>query len=448
MQQSLHPPVNSSNLEQELRSQVLAAVQQYAELKCQPHPFIAGQTYLPVSGKVFNSSELLNLVDASLDFWLTAGRYAQEFEKRFAEWLGVKHCLLVNSGSSANLLALSALTSPKLGEKQLKPGDEVITVAAGFPTTVNPIFQNQLVPVFVDIELGTYNLDPKQLEAALSSRTRAIMIAHTLGNPFNLEAVLAFAQEHDLWVIEDNCDAVGSIYQGQKTGTFGHIATTSFYPAHHLTMGEGGAVLTNDSRLKKIVESFRDWGRDCWCPGGVDNSCNKRFAWQLGDLPFGYDHKYTYSHVGYNLKVTDMQAAVGCAQLDKLDDFVDQRKQNFNFLYQQLEELQDFFWLPEATPLSEPSWFGFPLTLREGVNFTRHELVQYLETNCIGTRLLFGGNLVKQPAYQQLNYRVVSNLERTNQVMNQTFWVGIFPGLTSEMLSYTVMTLKEFCYQH
>lgn len=448
MTQSLNRPLNSPNLEQELRSKVLALVQQYAELKCQSHQFIPGETYLPVSGKVFNSYELLNLVDASLDFWLTAGRYAQEFEKRFAEWLGVKHCLLVNSGSSANLLALSALTSPKLGEKQLKPGDEVITVAAGFPTTVNPIFQNQLVPVFIDIELGTYNVDTKKLEAALSSRTRAVMIAHTLGNPFNLEAVVAFAKEHNLWVIEDNCDAVGSVYQGQKTGTFGHLATTSFYPAHHLTMGEGGAVLTNDSRLKKIVESFRDWGRDCWCPGGVDNSCNKRFGWQLGDLPFGYDHKYTYSHIGYNLKVTDMQAAVGCAQLDKLDHFVDQRKQNFHFLYQQLEELQDFFYLPKATLLSAPSWFGFPLTLKGGLSFTRHELVQYLETHRIGTRLLFGGNLVKQPAYQQLNYRVIGNLERTNQVMNQTFWVGIFPGLTSEMLSYTAMTLKEFCYQH
>lgn len=448
MTQSLDLSINSPTLEQKLRSQVLETVQKYAELKCQSHQFIPGQTYLPVSGKVFDSYELLNLVDASLDFWLTAGRYAQEFEKRFAKWLGVKHCLLVNSGSSANLLALSALTSPKLGSKQLKPGDEVITVAAGFPTTVNPIFQNQLVPVFVDVELGTYNLDTQQLEGALSSRTRAVMIAHTLGNPFNLEAVLAFAKEHDLWVIEDNCDAVGSVYQGQKTGTFGHLATTSFYPAHHLTMGEGGAVLTNDSRLKKIVESFRDWGRDCWCPGGVDNSCNKRFGWQLGDLPFGYDHKYTYSHIGYNLKVTDMQAAIGCAQLDKLDDFIEQRKQNFHFLYQQLEELQDFFYLPEATSLSEPSWFGFPLTLQEGVSFTRHELVQHLEANRIGTRLLFGGNLVKQPAYQNLNYRVIGSLERSNQVMNQTFWVGIFPGLTLEMLSYTAMTLKEFCYRH
>lgn len=447
MTQSVNRPINTPSLEQELRSQALAAVQQYAEFKCQPRQFIPGQTYLPVSGKVFDHWEILNLVDSSLDFWLTAGRYAQEFEQRFAQWLGVKHCLLVNSGSSANLLALSALTSPKLGDKRLKPGDEVITVAAGFPTTVNPIFQNQLVPVFLDVELGTYNLDTEQLKAALSPRTRAIMVAHTLGNPFNLEAVLTFAQQHDLWVIEDNCDAVGSVYQGQKTGTFGHLATTSFYPAHHLTMGEGGSVLTNDSRLKKIVESFRDWGRDCWCPGGVDNSCNKRFGWQLGDLPFGYDHKYTYSHVGYNLKVTDMQAAVGCAQLDKLNDFGLKRRQNFDFLYQQLEDLQEFFLLPEATPKSEPSWFGFPLTLKEHVPFGRHELVQYLEANRIGTRLLFAGNLVKQPAYQQLNYRVVGSLQRSDQVMNNTFWVGIFPGLTREMLSYTAGILKEFCYR-
>ncbi|MFM6062866.1 MAG: lipopolysaccharide biosynthesis protein RfbH, partial [Microcystis panniformis] len=347
MTQSISPP--STNTEAELRAQVFQAVQEYYKHKFQPRAFVAGQTYIPASGKVFDQQELVKLVDSSLDFWLTTGRYAAEFEERFAQWMGVKHCLLVNSGSSANLVALSALTSPKLGEKQLKPGDEVITVAAGFPTTVNPIFQNQLIPVFLDVKLPGYDLDIDQLESALSEKTKAIMIAHTLGNPFNLEAVMAFAEKHDLWVVEDNCDAVGSLYKGQKTGTFGHLATVSFYPAHHMTMGEGGAVLTSDTRLKKIVESFRDWGRDCWCPPGVDNTCNKRFGWQLGDLPFGYDHKYTYSHVGYNLKMTDMQAAVGVAQLDKLPGFIKKRRENFDFLHQKLQELQDVLILPEAS---------------------------------------------------------------------------------------------------
>jgi CDP-6-deoxy-D-xylo-4-hexulose-3-dehydrase len=348
MTQATPRPVSSSEQEQALREQVFASVQNYYQFKFTNKQFVPGQTYIPVSGKVFDDRELVQLVDASLDFWLTTGRYAAEFEERFAEWMGVKHCLLVNSGSSANLLALSALTSPKLGDKRLQPGDEVITVAAGFPTTVNPIFQNQLVPVFLDVKLPTYDIDTHQLEAAFSPRTRAIMIAHTLGNPFNIEAVMAFAQKHDLWVIEDNCDAVGSLYQGKKTGTFGHLSTASFYPAHHMTMGEGGAVLTSDTRLKKIVESFRDWGRDCWCPPGVDNTCGKRFGWQVGDLPFGYDHKYTYSHVGYNLKMTDMQAAVGCAQLDKLPEFVEKTSANFDFLYQQLQDLQDVLVLPEA----------------------------------------------------------------------------------------------------
>ncbi|MDQ2100458.1 MAG: lipopolysaccharide biosynthesis protein RfbH [Tychonema bourrellyi B0820] len=379
---------------------------------------------------------------------LSIGRYAAEFEQRFAEWMGVKHCLLVNSGSSANLLALSALTSPKLGDKRLQPGDEVITVAAGFPTTVNPIFQNQLVPVFLDVKLPTYDIDTDQLEAAFSPRTRAIMVAHTLGNPFNLEAVMAFAQKHDLWVIEDNCDAVGSLYQGKKTGTFGHLSTASFYPAHHMTMGEGGAVLTNDTRLKKIVESFRDWGRDCWCPPGVDNTCGKRYGWQLGDLPSGYDHKYTYSHVGYNLKMTDMQAAVGCAQLDKLPEFVAKRRHNFEFLHQQLQDLQDVLVLPEAAPNSEPSWFGFLLSVRENAPFTRNALVQYLEEKRIGTRLLFGGNLVRQPLYQGLQYRVVGKLANTDMVMYSAFWLGVFPGLTEEMLSYVVSTIREFCGEH
>jgi len=444
MTQSISPP--NTNTEAELREQVFQAVQEYYKHKFQPRAFVAGQTYIPASGKVFDEQELVKLVDSSLDFWLTTGRYAAEFEERFAQWMGVKHCLLVNSGSSANLVALSALTSPKLGEKQLKPGDEVITVAAGFPTTVNPIFQNQLIPVFLDVKLPGYDLDIQQLESALSEKTKAIMIAHTLGNPFNLEAVMAFAEKHDLWVVEDNCDAVGSLYKGQKTGTFGHLATVSFYPAHHMTMGEGGAVLTSDTRLKKIVESFRDWGRDCWCPPGVDNTCNKRFGWQLGDLPFGYDHKYTYSHVGYNLKMTDMQAAVGVAQLDKLPGFIKKRRENFDFLHQKLQELQDVLILPEASPDSEPSWFGFPIFVKENAPFSRNDLVKHLEEKRIGTRLLFGGNLLRQPLYKGLNYRVIGDLSNADKIMSSVFWLGIYPGLTEEMLTYVAATIREFCH--
>jgi len=388
---------------------------------------------------------LINLVDSSLDFWLTTGRYALQFEELFAKWIGVKHCLLVNSGSSANLVALSALTSPKLGSKRLVPGDEVITVAAGFPTTVNPIFQNQLVPVFLDVKLPGYEIDIDQLDTALSERTRAVMIAHTLGNPFNLDAVMEFVQKHDLWLIEDNCDAVGSIYHGQKTGTFGHLSTVSFYPAHHMTMGEGGAVLTNDSRLKMIVESYRDWGRDCWCAPGVDNTCNKRYAWQLGELPYGYDHKYTYSHVGYNLKMTDMQAAIGVAQLDKLPSFIEKRKQNFAYLITGLKQLEDVMILPEASPNSETSWFGFPIYVKENTHFTRNELVKYLEEKKIGSRLLFGGNLLKQPLYKDLNYRVIGELVNTNKIMENVFWIGVYPGLTGEMLNYVIKTIIDFC---
>jgi CDP-6-deoxy-D-xylo-4-hexulose-3-dehydrase len=433
--------------EQQLRDKVFDAVREYYQYKFQPRPFVAGQNYVPVSGKVFDEQELVKLVDSSLDFWLTTGRYALEFEERFAQWIGVKHVLLVNSGSSANLLALTALTSPKLGDKRLVPGDEVITVAAGFPTTVNPIFQNQLVPVFVDVELPGYDIDLNQLELALSPKTKAIMIAHTLGNPFNLEKVMAFVQKHDLWLIEDNCDAVGSTYQGQKTGTFGHISTVSFYPAHHMTMGEGGAVLTSDTRLKKILESYRDWGRDCWCPPGVDNTCNKRYGWQLGDLPFGYDHKYTYSHVGYNLKMTDMQAAVGVAQLDKLPEFIQKRKDNYAFLHQHLQDLQDFLLLPQVTPNSDPSWFGFPIYVKESAPFSRNDLVKYLEDKKIGTRLLFAGNLLRQPLYEGLNYRVVGDLANADKIMENVFWLGVFPGLTQEMLSYIVSTIAQFCRQ-
>lgn len=444
MTQTPIKPSGTSDQEALLRDNVFDAVKKFYQYKFSGRQFYPGQTYVPVSGKVFDEHELVNLVDSSLDFWLTTGRYAAEFEARFAEWMGVKHCLLVNSGSSANLVALSTLTSEKLGNKRLVPGDEVITVAAGFPTTVNPIFQNQLTPVFLDIQLGTYDIDVTQLEAAYSPRTKAIMVAHTLGNPFNLEAVMAFAQKYDLWVIEDNCDAVGSEYNGQKTGSFGHLATVSFYPAHHMTMGEGGAVLTNDTRLKKIAESFRDWGRDCWCPPGVDNTCAKRYGWQLGTLPFGYDHKYTYSHVGYNLKMTDMQAAVGVAQLEKLPDFISQRQANYQFLHEKLQGLQDVLTLPVATPNSTPSWFGFLLYVKESAPFSRNDLVQYLEEHRIGTRLLFGGNLVRQPAYEKLDYRIVGDLTNTDKVMNQAFWIGLFPGLGEEMLSYIVSKLYDF----
>lgn len=448
MTQSVTKKKSFSEQEQKLRDQVLRSVVEFYQFKFAHRTFLPGQTYIPVSGKVFDEEELVKLVDSSLDFWLTTGRYAAEFEEKFAQWMGVKHCLLVNSGSSANLVALSALTSPKLGEKSLKPGDEVITVAAGFPTTVNPIFQNRLVPVFLDVKLPGYDIDVDQLEQALSNKTKAIMIAHTLGNPFNLDAVMAFAEKHDLWVIEDNCDAVGSVYDGKKTGTFGHLATVSFYPAHHMTMGEGGAVLTSDTRLKKIVESFRDWGRDCWCAPGVDNTCNKRYGWQLGTLPFGYDHKYTYTHVGYNLKMTDMQAAVGVAQLEKLSEFVEKRRQNYEFLWQGLADLQDVLILPQATPNSEPSWFGFLLSVRETASFARNELVQHLEEKRIGTRLLFGGNLVRQPAYEGLDYRVVGDLENTDFVMERSFWIGLYPGLTEAMLDYVVEVLHNFCRQH
>lgn len=433
------------NRKSELRSQILELVSEYHQVAFPTKEFIPGSSAVPVSGKVFDATELQYLVDSSLDFWLTTGRFAAEFEQKLANWMGIKHCLLVNSGSSANLVALSALTSPQLGDRRLQPGDEVITVAAGFPTTVNPIFQNQLIPVFVDIKLPTYDIDITQLEAALSPKTKAIMIAHTLGNPFNLTEVMLFAERHQLWVIEDNCDALGSTYQGQKTGTFGHISTLSFYPAHHITMGEGGAVLTNDTKLKKIIESFRDWGRDCWCNPGVDNSCNKRFDWQLGDLPPGYDHKYTYSHIGYNLKLTDMQAAVGLAQLDKLPQFIEQRRQNFDFLYQKLQGLEDVLILPEPTPDSEPSWFGFILSVRDNADFTRNELVQHLEKNLIGTRLLFGGNLIRQPAYKDCKYRVVGDLTNTDYVMNNTFWIGLYPGLTNNMLTYVASVIHQFC---
>ena len=427
---------------EQLRQRILDLVTEYTHEAFPARKFSAGCDPVPVSGKVFDEAEMRLLVDSSLDFWLTAGRYAARFEREFADWMGVRQCLLVNSGSSANLVALSALTSPRLGERRLRPGDEVITVAAGFPTTVNPILQNGLVPVFVDVTLPTYNVDTSQLEAALSPRTRAMIFAHTLGNPFDVGAVASFAQKHDLWLVEDCCDAVGSTYFGRKTGTFGDLATVSFYPAHHMTMGEGGAVLTNTPLLHTIAESFRDWGRDCWCEPGCDNTCGKRFNWHLGDLPSGYDHKYTYSHIGYNLKLTDMQAAVGVAQLEKLDGFVEARRRNFRALREGLAGLEEFFLLPEATNGAEPSWFGFPVAVRAGAPFTRNQVTHYLETRKIATRLLFGGNLVRQPAYRESQYRVVGSLSQTDIVMNQVFWIGVYPGIQGQILDYMLETMK------
>jgi CDP-4-dehydro-6-deoxyglucose reductase, E1 len=428
------------NKPDELRAHILALVADYHEAAFTNTGFIPGETPIPVSGRVFDHADMQSLVDSALDFWLTTGRFAAQFERAFARYFGVRTATLVNSGSSANLLAITALTSPKVGERQLRPGDEVITVAAGFPTTVNPIIQNGLVPVFVDVDVPTYNVDARLLPGALSSRTRAIVLAHTLGNPFNLTAVSDFARRHDLWLIEDCCDAVGSTYKGGNVGTFGDLATVSFYPAHHITMGEGGCVLTDKPMLKTIIESFRDWGRDCWCEPGKQNTCGKRFNWQLGDLPCGYDHKYIYSHIGYNLKMTDMQAAVGVAQLKKLPQFIEKRKANFCTLHERLRDLKEFFILPEATPGSDPSWFGFPIAVRPGGPLTRNVVIEYLNRRNIATRLLFAGNLVRQPAYKDVRYRVASKLDNTDFVMNQVFWIGVYPGITPEMLDYVVET--------
>lgn len=431
----------------ELRSQILALTAEYYTEAFAPREFIPGQTSIPVSGRVFDAGELQSLVDSSLDFWLTTGRFAAQFERDFARFFELRHAILVNSGSSANLLALSALTSPSLKEKALRPGDEVITVASGFPTTVNPIVQNNLVPVFIDVHIPTYNVDINRLEGALSDKTRAVMLAHTLGNPYNLSAVTEFAKLHNLWLIEDCCDATGARYQGRSVGTFGQLATVSFYPAHHITMGEGGAVLTDQPALKKLVESFRDWGRDCWCEPGKENTCGIRFEHQLGDLPFGYDHKYTYSHIGYNLKATDMQAAVGVAQMKKLPAFIEARRAHFKVLYAGLEDLQEFFILPEATPESEPSWFGFPIAVRNTAPFTRNQIIQFLEGRKIATRLLFGGNLVRQPAYQTVPHRVAGPLDNSDFIMNQVFWLGVYPGLSAAMLDYVIASLHEFVHE-
>ncbi|MCA8155714.1 lipopolysaccharide biosynthesis protein RfbH [Burkholderia contaminans] len=430
--------------QQALRRDILALVEQYAQLSSTPTPFIPGDTAIPPSGKVIGAAELKNMVEASLDGWLTTGRFNQQFETALAKVLGVKHVLTVNSGSSANLVAFSALTSPRLGDRAIRPGDEVIGVAAGFPTTVNPILQFGAVPVFVDIDIPTYNIDPALIEAAITPRTRAIMLAHTLGNPFNLEVVTALCRKHGLWLIEDCCDALGATYQGRKVGTFGDIGTLSFYPAHHITMGEGGAVFTNNDELRRIAESFRDWGRDCYCEPGRDNTCNKRFCWKLGDLPEGYDHKYTYSHLGYNLKITDMQAACALAQLDRLDDFISRRRSNFAFLRTRLEACSEFVTLPEATPGSDPSWFGFPVTLRDNAPVSRRDLLGYLDQKKIGTRLLFAGNLTRQPYMAGRNYRIASTLSRSDKVMNDTFWIGVYPGLSESMLDYAATAIEQY----
>jgi CDP-6-deoxy-D-xylo-4-hexulose-3-dehydrase len=427
----------------ELRVRILGLVADYYAEAFPKPAFIAGQTPVPVSGKVFDADEMQHLVEASLDFWLTTGRFAAQFEREFARWVGVRHAVLVNSGSSANLLALTTLTADELGKRALRPGDEVITAAAGFPTTVNPIIQNRLIPVFVDSRIPTYNADPDTVEAAVGPRTRAIMLAHTLGNPFEIDRIMAIAEKHGLWLIEDTCDAVGSTWHGRRVGTFGDLSTVSFYPAHHMTMGEGGAVLTGSPPLKKIVESFRDWGRDCWCEPGQDNTCGKRFEWQLGTLPTGYDHKYSYSRIGYNLKLTDMQAAVGVAQLKKLDHFVARRRDNFAYLHAALEPLADVLILPEATPGSDPSWFGFPITMREGVGISRNAVIAWLESRGVKTRLLFGGNLTRQPAYASVPFRVVGDLKNADIIMNNTFWVGIFPGLDRAMLDYVAVQMRE-----
>jgi len=427
-----------------LRERIGALVAEYQRAAFAPREFVGGVSVIPVSGKVFDESELMHLVDASLDFWLTAGRYAAAFERGLAAVFGLRHGILVNSGSSADLLALTALTSPMLGSDRLVAGDEVITVAAGFPTTINPIIQNRLVPVFVDVTVPTYDVDVSQLEAALSSRTRAIMLAHTLGNPFDLGAVTAFAEKHDLWLVEDCCDALGATYEGRHVGTFGDVATVSFYPAHHITTGEGGAVLTASPLIKRIAESFRDWGRDCWCDPGKDNTCGKRFEWQLGDLPHGYDHKYTYSHIGYNLKATDMQAAVGVAQLAKLPGFIEARRRNFRTLYEGMRDLEHLFILPEATPGSDPSWFGFPLAVRPGAPFTRDDVINHLEMHKIGTRLLFAGNVLRQPAYSAIEHRAIGDLKNSDFVMNSVFWVGVYPGLGEAQLSYMLERFHDF----
>lgn len=429
---------------QDIRAEIARLVEQYAVVSLGRERFVPGATPVPPSGKLLDAKELKYMVEASLDGWLTTGRFNAEFERKLASFIGVKHLITVNSGSSANLVAFHTLTSPKLGARAIQTGDEVIGVAAGFPTTVNPILQFGAVPVFVDVELGTYNIDASLIEAAISPKTKAIMLAHTLGNPYNLEVVTTLCKKHGLWLIEDCCDALGSTYQGRMVGTFGDIGTLSFYPAHHITMGEGGAVFTNNLELKVIAESFRDWGRDCYCAPGKDNTCCKRFSQQLGDLPLGYDHKYTYSHLGYNLKITDMQAACGLAQLEKAEQFIAQRKANFAYLHERLRDCEEFLLLPRATEGSDPSWFGFPITLRENAPVSRLDLLTYLDQNKVGTRLLFAGNLTRQPYMLGRNYRVSGALDHTDTVMNNTFWIGVQPALTSDMLDFAAARIRAY----
>ena len=445
---SITSTVNFQPQLDKIRNQISELVQQYADIAYTPKPFVPGESAVPVSGKVIGAKELQLMVEASLDGWLTTGRFNAMFEERLAKFLGVKYLITVNSGSSANLVAFSTLTSPKLGERSIKPGDEVIGVAAGFPTTVNPIIQFGAVPVFVDVDLATHNIDASKIEAAITPKTKAIMLAHSLGNPFNLDVVTSLCKKYNLWLVEDTCDALGATYKGQLVGTFGDIATLSFYPAHHITMGEGGAVFTNNAELKLIAESFRDWGRDCYCPPGKDNTCDKRFCWTKkelgGDLPDGYDHKYTYSHLGYNLKITDMQAACALAQMDRLEDFIAKRRANFTYLKERLQSCAEFLHLPEATTNSEPSWFGFPLVLKKSSGIKRTDLINYLDQNKIGTRLLFAGNLTKQPYMEGRNFRISGELTNTEIVMNQTFWLGTFPALGHAELDYIAEKLEEF----
>jgi CDP-4-dehydro-6-deoxyglucose reductase, E1 len=427
-----------------LRNQISKLVEEYAAIALAPTPFLPGATMVPPSGKLIDAAEIKNMVEASLDGWITTGRFNFQFEKKLATFLGVKHLITVNSGSSANLVAFSTLTSPKLGDRAIKPGDEVISVAAGFPTTVNPILQFGSVPVFVDVDPLTHNIDASKIEAAISPKTKAIMLAHSLGNPFNLDVVTALCKKYKLWLVEDCCDALGSTYRGQLVGTFGDIATLSFYPAHHITMGEGGAVFTNSDKLKKIAESFRDWGRDCYCRPGVDNTCGKRFCQQFGDLPFGYDHKYTYSHLGYNLKISDMQAACGLAQFEKVNQFIQARKDNHAILHEHLKVCEEFLHLPKPTEHSDPSWFGFPITLKENCPVNRLDLLNYLAEHKVGTRLLFAGNLTRQPYMIGAKYRISGDLTNTDKVMNSTFWIGVQPSLTKEMLKFAALKIGTF----
>jgi len=428
----------------EIKKKILDLVDNYSNLNFIDKEFIPGVSDVPVSGKVIGSLEIMNMVEASLDGWLTTGRFNQKFEEDLSNFLGVKCLLTVNSGSSANLIAFSTLTSSKLKERALQKGDEVISVAAGFPTTVNPIIQFGAIPVFIDVKIPTYNIDENLIEDAITKKTKAIMLAHTLGNPFNIKKIKEICEKNNLWLIEDSCDALGSKFDNKNVGTFGDLATLSFYPAHHITMGEGGAVFTNSKKLERIAESFRDWGRDCYCEPGKDNTCNKRFSWKLGDLPYGYDHKYTYSHLGYNMKITDMQAACGLGQLARLEGFIKKRKENFDFLYKNLKNLEDFLILPEPEANSEPSWFGFPLSLVNNSKYNRNDIIQYLNSHKIGTRLLFSGNLTKQPYMKDMNFRVHGQLKNTDFVMNNTFWIGLYPGLSLKHLEYVVDKLNNF----